>query len=480
MKRACAFAGRSFADPGRMRRNIRRSRREKANNSRARWDRIRDRTSLSADKETVETPAPGSHAEMTRKPDAIGGDSASRSAVAYRCLAREPILDRLGSVHAYELLFRDGVEPAFSGNGDLATETMIDNFVLFGLQNLTNGSPAFVNCTADTLMGQDIRILPSALTVLEILEDVQPSPAVLAACRDLKAAGYRLALDDFLYQPGLEPLIQLADFIKIDFLNSTDAQRRNTLAHLKAFGGKLIAEKIETEACYEKARREGFSLFQGYYFCQPLLLKKQRVPANQLVHVKLLQMLHEEPLKLMEIDEVVKSEPALTYRLLRFVNSPVYGLRDRITSIRAALIVVGDDLFRRIATLAIASELNQGPSSEILRLALVRARFCESMAILYELHPTEQYLLGLFSLLPAMLQKPMELAVAGLPLRDPLRGALLGQPNALRRPLDWLEVHERGDFDRSGAIAQAHGLEARVLSERFTEAVVWADQLLAE
>ncbi len=190
-------------------------------------------------------------------------------------------------------------------------------------------------------------------------------------------------------------------------------------------------------------------------------------------------MLQEEPLDLRKISEVIKSELSLTYRLLRYVNSPVFGLRQPVSSIQAALVYVGDDVFRRMVTLAVASELNAGPSPEILRMALVRARFCENNSDFCSLDPTEQYLLGLFSLLPAMLQMPMEEALAGLPLRQEIRGALLGRSNPFRCSLAWLEFQERGDFEKSEALAQEHGLDDGKLGERLAHATVWADQLLA-
>jgi c-di-GMP phosphodiesterase len=177
---------------------------------------------------------------------------------------------------------------------------------------------------------------------------------------------------------------------------------------------------------------------------------------------------------------VIKTEPSLTYRLLRYVNSPLYGLREPVRSIRSAIVYVGDDLFRRIGTLAVTSELNAGSSPEILRIALVRARFCEIASALCSLEATEQYLMGLFSLLPAMLQKPMEEALAGLPLRTDIREALLGEPNSLRCSLTWLEFHERGEFEKSDEVAQAHGTGGRHMGERFTDATLWADQLLAD
>jgi c-di-GMP-related signal transduction protein len=404
----------------------------------------------------------------------------SRLTAAFRYLARQPILDRLGRVQAYELLYRDGPGSIFRGDSELATQTMIDNTVLFGFQNLTNGLPAFVNCTAEALTGAQILVLPPETTVLEILEDVEPTPAVIHACRHLRAAGYRMALDDFVYRPALEPLIEIADFIKIDYLNTSAEQRRTMLRQLEKYGVALLAEKIEKQAEYEEACKDGCTLFQGYFFCHPSRLKKRVVPANRFVHLRLLQMLQEEPLNLREIAEVIKTEPSLTYRLLRYVNSPLYGLREPVRSVRSAIVYVGDDLFRRIGTLAVTSELNAGSSPEILRIALVRARFCEIASALCSLEATEQYLMGLFSLLPAMLQKPMEEALAGLPLRTEIRDALLGTSNLFRWSLDWLEFHERGDFGNSDTAARVYGLETGVLGERFTQATLWADQLLAE
>ena len=399
-------------------------------------------------------------------------------AAAYRYLARQPILDIHGRVRAYELLFRDGAAAAFQGDGNLATQTMIDNTILFGMQNLTNGLPAFVNCTAQTLLGDSIHLLPPSVTVLEVLETVEPTAEIVAVCQRLKGAGFRLALDDFLYRPALEPLIEMADYIKIDYLNTSDDRRVRDLTLLDRFTGTLLAEKVEDEAGYELAREEGCSLFQGYYFSKPSMVRKQKVPPNQHVHFRLLQLLGETPLDLPRIEEIVKSEPSLAYRLLRYVNSPLFGRAGRIASIRSALIAMGDDQFRRIAALAVTSELNCGPSGEIVRMALVRARFCEKVAELSGLQPTEQYLVGLFSMLPAMLQKPMEQAIGGLSLRTPLKEALLGVSNAHRYALEWLECYEHGEFERADEVARSYRFSCDCLGTAYTEATVWADQLL--
>jgi c-di-GMP-related signal transduction protein len=392
-----------------------------------------------------------------------------------RYLARQPILDPRGQVHAYELLFRNGLENAFGG-ADLerASRTIVDNAVLFGLEDLTGGQPAFVNCTAEVLTADLARVLPPALTVLEILETVEPTPELIAACRNFKTQGYRIALDDFLWNPRLAPMVEIADYIKIDFLRSSREERIQLLHDLPRNSAKLVAEKVETQDDYRQACAEGFSLFQGYYFCRPVMMEKRKIPANTHFHLEILQQLLNDPLDIPRICPLVKSDASLTYRLLRLVNSVGYGVRQEVRSIKSAIVIVGEDTFRRIATLAIASELNGNRPSEILRMALVRARFCELSAALCSLDATEQYLLGMLSLFPAMLQVPMEQITSMLPLRKQVCDALQGVANPERRLLAWLDAHEHGDWMASDAIVNVNRLNREMLFRFYAEAVCWA------
>lgn len=395
-----------------------------------------------------------------------------------RYVARQPILDLRGKVHGYELLFRGGPEAIFRGDGDFATQTMIDNSVVFGLEKLTSGLPAFVNCTAETLIKEQVGLLPPTMTVLEILETVEPEPALIAACRHLKSLGYRLALDDFVWRPALEPLIQIADYIKVDFLISGEAERREMLGRLGGTPLALIAEKVESQEEYQRARAEGFKLFQGFYFCRPVLFTRRTVPANKLLHLELLRLLQEATLDLHKLSELVKRDASLTYRLLRLVNSPACAVRQEVRSISGALIAVGDDIFRRIATLAIMSELNADQPTEILRMAFIRARFCELASPLCGLNALEQYLVGMFSMMPAMLQAPMDDVVTALPLREKVRNALLGEANRERHLLDWLEANERGEWRRCDGAAAALGRNGDELHRCYTDAVLWAEDIL--
>ncbi len=395
-----------------------------------------------------------------------------------RYVARQPILDLRGRVHGYELLFRNGPELAFRGDGDLATRTMLDNTVIFGMEKLTGGATAFVNCTRESLTEKLVDVLPSSMTVLEILESLEPTPSLIEACRKLKASGFRLALDDFVWSPKFEPLVALADYVKVDFTLTGPSERKALLKHLSGYAVALIAEKVETQEEYKQACAEGFTLFQGYYFCRPVLLENRKVPANRLSHIEILQLLRDDSIDLRKLTRLVKRDTSLTYRLLRLINSPMCAVRQEVRSVQAALLAVGEDAFRRIATLAITSELNTDGPAEVLRMAFVRARFCELAAGLCGMDSTEQYLLGMLSLLPAMLRLPMEELAPSLPLREEIRQSLLGADLPERSLLEWLVRHEHGDWAACDAIVQMRGLKQKDLVRCFDEAVVWAEAAL--
>jgi EAL and modified HD-GYP domain-containing signal transduction protein len=395
-----------------------------------------------------------------------------------RYLARQPIMDLRTRVHGYELLFRAGPEAAFRGDGDAATRTMLDNTVIFGLEKLAGGLPAFVNCTLESLTEDLVHVLPSSMTVLEILEDIEPTPSLIDACRKRKAEGFRLALDDFTWKPEFDPLVELADYIKVDFQLTRAPDRESLLRRLRGVTVALVAEKIETQEEFKTACAEGFTLFQGYYFCRPLLLENRKIPANRITHIEILQLLRSDEIDLRKLTALLKRDTSLTYRLLRLVNSPMSAIRQEVSSIQAALLAVGEKTFRHIAMLAIASELNAGQPAEILRMAFVRGRFCELAAGLCALDSTEQYLLGMLSLLPAMLRLPMKELTPTLPLRAEIREALQGSANSERILLAWLENHERGDWASCDAVVQAHGLDQEILVLCYAEAVVWAEEAL--
>ena len=399
-------------------------------------------------------------------------------AAELRSVARQPILDLHSRVHGYELLFWNGRRPMASSDSELATRTMLDNTVIYGLEELSHGLPAFVNCTADSLTDEWVQVLPPRMTVLELPSDSEATPKLLSACRKLKANGFRLALANFDGELDSRSLAALADYVKVDFAKVDSLARRNLMRWLQDSPACAVAQNVETQQQYGEACKEGFELFQGYYFCRPEPLKSHKIPGNRLVHLEILEDLQNDPVDLQRLSQLVSCDASLTYRLLRLVNSPICAMRQEVTSIQSALMLVGESTFRRIAILAIASDFNADQPTEILRMAFERGRFCELAANLCGLVPSEQYLIGMVSLFPAMLRILMEDLVRLLPLREKARDALLGRETLESILLHWIVCHEYGDWEACDTICRANGLPIDQIMHCHAEAVEWASMAL--
>lgn len=393
----------------------------------------------------------------------------------FRYVARQPILDRNSRVYGYELLAWSGSELALRNPSDVAAQTMLDNTVLFGLEQLARGLPAFVPCTPQSLMEKWVEVLPPELTVLQLPASTEADAKLLDACRGLKAAGFRLALDDFTEAAVGGPLAGLADYLKVDATSLEAGARQALLSKSLDKPVLVIAKGVETQEQFGATSAEGFNLFQGYYFCHPEPVKSHRIPANRLVHLEILELVQNDPFDLGRLSQLVMCDASLTYRLLRLVNSPLCAMRQEVTSIRSALLLVGQETFRRIAMLATASDFSAGEPEEILRMACERGRFCELAAGMCGLEPAEQYLVGMISLFPAMLRISMEDLVRMLPLREKAREALQGGDIKEGILLRWVERQEHGDWAACDAIAGAHGLAQDELIRHHCEAVKWAE-----
>jgi EAL and modified HD-GYP domain-containing signal transduction protein len=240
----------------------------------------------------------------------------------------------------------------------------------------------------------------------------------------------------------------------------------------------ILAKGVDSQAEYRQARKEGFALFEGYYFCQPAPMRNRRPPVNQILRIDILKALQQNPLDLRKVSQLVKRDGPITYQLLRLVNSPIWAMRQAVDSIEVALLSVGDDAFRRIATTAIASEFNGAQPPELLCMAMVRGRFCEVAGLKRNLDPFGQYLLGLLSLLPAMQGQPMIDVAPALPLDAGIRDALLGKKNPERVLLGWLENCERGDWAGCNVAAQTDNLNQQELAKVYVDAVAWTEAAL--
>ena len=292
---------------------------------------------------------------------------------ATRFLARQPIFDARQQIHGYEILFRRGWENCFDGRVETATRQVLDNFLLFGVDTLARGGMAFLNCTREVLVDRTVTFLPPKCTVLEVLETIEPDAEVVAACADLKSRGYRIALDDFIPRDGMGPLIEMADYIKLDFRACGPAMLHEIRKALRGAKAALLAEKIESYNEFERARIDGYQYFQGFFFARPAVLSSREIPANAMNYVRLLAALSRSPLDLKEVERLVMAETSLCYRLLRLVNSAAFGVRREISSVRSALVMTGDEEFRKLVTVVLTATLGKQRSPALVLLSLASA-----------------------------------------------------------------------------------------------------------
>lgn len=395
-----------------------------------------------------------------------------------RYVARQPIFDREEKVFGYELLFRDGLETAFSGDKDEASRATLDRSLLMGIDVLCDGRRAFVNCTRDTLIKGLVTLLPSTLTVVEVLENVPADPDVIAICRGLKEAGYMIALDDYVANDPREPLLELADIIKVEMQLTTEEQRTEMI---KRFGSRcrMLAEKIETHADFVRARDQGFVYFQGYFFRRPETLNTRDLPANSMHYLQLLQEVSRPELDLKNLERLIKIEASVCYRLLRYLNSAMFGLKTEVHSVRHALSMLGDREARRWVRLVAAVGAGQQKTSDLVLSALVRGRFAESLGPQVEHGESDLFLLGLLSLIDAMLEMPMTDVLEKIPIDRETKAVLLGQPSVLRPVYQLMLAHESGEWKAAAQLCEEMRLDSEQVAGDYWQAQQWAREVSA-
>ena len=395
-------------------------------------------------------------------------------------LARQPILDRNRRLFAYELLFRSGPGNSCDApNLEQASLAMTDTSFLIGLQRLTDGQRAFVNCPREFLLKDYVSLFPSDAVVVELLETIAPDVPVLEACQALKQRGYLLALDDFVDLPEWTPLVEIADFIKVDFRLSSVPERRALATRYAEKGIRMLAEKVETQEEFSEALEAGYSLFQGYFFCRPEILQHRPIPAYKLAYVQLLQTVTTPHFKMEVLASKIKREPSLTYKLLRYLNSPVFGLRTEIHSISQALHLLGERELRKWIAVVAVGVLADGKPDELMKVPLIRGRFCELMAPHCGLadEASDLFLLGLLSVTDAILDQPMGVILEELPVRFEIKEALLEQRVPYRDVLDVAIALERADWDKASAFAATVKMREEQVSELYISAVDWSNVL---
>ena len=384
-------------------------------------------------------------------------------------IARQPIFDDKLKLFGYELLFRSSSENVFRPQKAASDSLIVDSTSLFGLQSLTGHAKAFINLDLVALQRGTARLLPPDQVILEILESIAPTQEVVQLCAELCNEGYALALDDYVGHPKWEPLLPLVKFLKVDF-RACDPPARAAIAtrhrakpgaDADSGGMRLLAEKIENNEDLLEARALGYTFFQGYFFCKPSTLSAREIPGNKLNCLRLLHLVASPDFSYDAVEELLKTDPALVYKLLRYLNSWLVAIRGEIHSIREAIALLGEKEFRRwISVLAVVAMASDKPH-ELIRTALTRAFFCEVLAKLLPT-PTQSsdlFLMGLLSVTDAILDRPMEQVLASLPIAPEVRAALCGATNQYRDVYEVLLAYERADWPRMSAASARLGID---------------------
>jgi EAL and modified HD-GYP domain-containing signal transduction protein len=398
------------------------------------------------------------------------------------CIARQPILTANETVMGYELFFREGREDQrFSADRETATAATVETLNLVGLGVLCDGRLAFINCSRQALLTESFDLLPPDDVVVEIQATVPADEEVLQACQHLKQKGFSIALDNFTLGDSREALLPYADYLKVDVTRIPPMQAAALVQSYASDTRRMLAHKVETRQHFVTAGKNGFTLFQGYFFRHPENMLARHIPANQGTYLRLLSAVSKPEVDLAEVEALIKHEPALCYRLLRYLNSPVLGLSSPVVSVGNALTLLGEKESVRWIRMATALSMGQDKPSDLVLSSLVRARFCELIASRVEHGRADLFLLGMLSLIDAILSVPIGMVVEELRLDPAIKEQLLAAKMGKKTPLspiyDLMVAREAGDWGLVARLGKQLNLSLSFIAETSNASMRWAHEI---
>ena len=398
-------------------------------------------------------------------------------------LGRQAIYDANKKLVAYEILFRNSTINKFSADIDeeKATMKLISNCNTIGLDKLTNNKKAFINFPQGSLLKDVATLLPKNIVVIEILETVEPNRDVITYLTELKKKGYKIALDDVIDNNKVNEFKDLIDIYKIDFINTTQAIRKELIKDIKKVNPNavLVAEKVETEEEVVEAKENGYKLFQGFYFSKPTMIFGKDVPVRNLTCFNIMIELLNDDFSVDSIEDIIKSDVGVSYKLLKFLNSATFAFVQKIKSIKQAIALLGKNELKKWLALILISEMNNGQDEEITKDTILRSRFCE--LIEEKIQPnkkSEAFMVGLFSNLDLFINKDMNEIMNDLPIEDEVKNALLGDECQLRDVLELVLAYEHMEIEKIDFYVQKLGFNNAELANIYMESLEWVNKLL--
>lgn len=361
-------------------------------------------------------------------------------------VGRQPILDKNEELFAYELLFRSPKTNLIT-DGEKATADVITNSLeSIGLSKLTQNKPVFINFTTKMIKSKVPEILSSEIVFIEILEDVEADAEIIEICKKLKNDGFKIVLDDFVFKKSLVELIKLADIIKIDFLNTTQKERKETLQLIRTSYNQqveFLAEKIEDYSDLKEAKEDNYDYYQGFYFTKPDIVSGKKVEPFKLSYNRIIEELNKENPNFKKIEETIKQDLSMSYSLLRLVNSAAYGYN--INSIRQGVVILGMEKLKQWSILYSFKSWSNDKPDILLKISLIRAYFAESLKKYLDLEQ-DLFILGMFSLIDAYLDRDLEDILEQISMKAEFKEALLTREGKLGEVLKIIEIYEKSNW----------------------------------
>jgi len=394
-------------------------------------------------------------------------------------IARQPIFDKDMNVFAYELLYRSGEginEP--SKDGDHKTsEVVFNTLVTMGLDTMLSGSKAFINFTKETINSKLPEMFSNKILVVELLEDIVPDETFLDHCQTLKNGGYLLALDDFDATYVYEEVIKMVDIIKVDFMMTTREERRILVEKHKNSHVKFLAEKVESKEEFDEAKGMGYDYFQGFFFSKPILVSGNDFKTFNNTYAVILSELNKMEPSYDVLEEIIKRDFSITFKLLKLVNSAAFYSRNRITSIKHALTMLGFKELRKWFSLMMVRDAGEDQPNELIRMSLIRARLAESLlkSTVHKKRASEGFLLGLFSMIDVILDRKMVEVIDDLPLEPDIIAALYNEESTFLGILKMIQLYEHGEWELVRQHLEEYDLDFLAISTYYLEAIDWVN-----
>ncbi|MCC6207450.1 MAG: HDOD domain-containing protein [Gammaproteobacteria bacterium] len=392
-------------------------------------------------------------------------------------IGRQPIFDVQQNVIGYELLYRrqEQTTQARVIDGDQATsQIFINSFLEMGLDKVVGKHQAFINVTRHFITNIDLLPPPSSQLVLEILEDIEIDNTIISAVRKLKQMGYIIALDDFIYHPDLKPLVNEANIVKLDVQALNDMELEEHVSILNKYPIKLLAEKIETPEMFDRCKGLSFDYFQGYFLCKPRVLTGRRMPANRVNTMRMMAELQNPAINIKELEALISQDPTMSYKLMRYINSAAFTLSKKVDSIHHAIVYLGEKEIKRWATLIALTGIDDKPD-ELITTSLIRSKMCELLAeSCSSANKDSAFIVGLFSTLDAMMDRPLPEILGALPLSPEITEALISRKGPYAAILNSVIAYEHGEWDKLESTA----ISKETITEIYLNSLNWADTIM--